>query len=283
MPNLLRTAFVVYVAALIANASFAQAPGVPLPDVRQLMKEVQAHQKQLERVRESYTYSTSQTIQDLDAKGNVVKSEMLEKEDFFVNGHVIERLVQKNGKPLDDRDASKEAERVTRLVQKAQRTPPGQPLEGQTVSTMRLLDIMQVSAPRRETFRGRPTIVFDFSGFKDAKTHGILEDASKKVRGRIWIDEADRQVAHLEAEFFDNFKVAGGVVANLQKGSNFKFDQGRVEEGLWLPTGAEANTAVRVLLLKNIRQHFTERVHDYKRFNVDAQQQKDAKIAPSKP
>ena len=64
--------------------------------------------------------------------------------------------------------------------------------------------------PRRETFRGRPTIVFDFQGRKDAKTHGIAEDASKKLQGTLWIDEADKEVAHMEVRFDDNFHVAGG-------------------------------------------------------------------------
>lgn len=266
-----------------STCAFAQAPSAPLPDVRQLMKEVQEHQKQLDKVRESYTYTSMQTVQDLDGKGNITKAETFENEDFFVNGHVIERRVKKNGKPLDGNDANKEAERVTKLVQKAEKTPREQSLEGQSISISRILDIMDLGAPRRDVFHGRPTIVFDFTGRKDAKTHGLVEDASKKLKGTIWIDEADKQVAHVEVVFFDNLKVGGGLVANLQKGSNFKFDQAPVEDGLWLPTAAEANMAARVLLLKNMRQHFTERVYDYRRFKVDAEQQKDAKVTERKP
>ncbi len=117
---------------------------------------------------------------------------------------------------------------MTKLVEKAEKTPPGQPLEGPTISVSRLLEIMDVRNPRREMYRGRPTIVFDFIGRKDAKTHGLAEDASKKLQGTVWIDEADRQVAHLEVSFNDNFRVAGGLFANIQKGSNFWFDQAPV-------------------------------------------------------
>jgi hypothetical protein len=255
----------------------AQAPA-PIPDVRQLMREVQDHQKQIEKVRETYTYSSSQTIQDVDGSGKVTKTETSENEDFFVNGHVIERTVKKNGQPLNGHDEQKETERVTKLVEKAQRTPSDQSLEGPTVSISRVLDLMDVSNPRRETFRGRPTLVFDFIGRKNAKTHGLAEDASKKLKGTIWIDEADREVAHLEVSFIDNFHVAGGLVANIQKGSNFRFDQSPVDGGLWLPTGGEGNVQARILLLKNMRQHFLERDYDYKRFRVDTQQAKDAKV-----
>jgi hypothetical protein len=184
--------------------------------------------------------------------------------------------VKKKGQPLSDHDQQKETDRVTQQVEKAERTPPGQPLEGSTVSISRLLEIMDVRNPRRETYRGRPTIIFDFIGRKDAKTHGLVEDASKKLQGTIWIDEADRQVAHLDVSFNDNFHVAGGLLANIQKGSNFRFDQAPVSDGLWLPTGGEGTIQVRVLMVKNLRQRFSEHDFDYKRFHVEAQQSKEA-------
>jgi hypothetical protein len=245
------------------------------------MREVMDHQKQLEKIRESYTYNSTQTVQDVDAKGNVTKTETTENEDFFVNGHVIERTVKKNGQPLSEHDQQKETERVTKLVEKAQKTPSGQPLEGPSITVSRVLELMDVRNVRRETYRGRPAIVFDFVGRKDAQTHGLAEDASKKLKGTIWIDEADRQVAHLDVSFDDNFHVAGGLVANIQKGSNFHFDQAPVEERLWLPTGGEGSVQARVLLLKNMRQRFSERDYDYKRFRVETQQAKDAAVVPS--
>ncbi|HUD75571.1 MAG TPA: hypothetical protein VMQ76_10895, partial [Terracidiphilus sp.] len=69
------------------------------------------------------------------------------------------------------------------------------------------------------------------------------------------------------------------VVANVQKGSNFHFDQALVNGEVWLPTGAEGTVQARVLLVKSIRQHVTERDYDYKRFHVDAEQGKGAKVA----
>lgn len=251
----------------------------PLPDIRQLMQEVQAHQRQLDKVREAYTFSSMQTVQDIDANGQVKKTETVDHEDFFVNSHVIERTVKKNGKPLDAREEQKETERVTKLVEKAEKTPPGQPLEGPAIGITRLLDIMDVRNERRVMFRNRPAIVFDFIGRKDAKTHGLVEDASKKLQGTIWIDEADRQVAHVEVSFIDNFHVAGGLFANVQRGSNFHFDQELVNGELWLPTGGEGTVQARVLLVKNMRQHFVERDYDYKRFKVETQQAGTAKVA----
>jgi hypothetical protein len=265
--------------ALLAGSLAAQQPAdAPLPEIRQLLEQVRDHQRQLDKVRENYTYTSAQTLQDIDANGHAKKTDTSEYEVFFVNSHSVSRMVKKDGKPLDDHEQAKETERVTKEAQKAQNTPPDQQVAGeQQVSITKTLELMDVRNPRREMYRGRPAIVFDFVGRKDAKTHGVIEDASKKLEGTLWVDEADRQVAHMDVRFIDNFHVAGGLVATIQKGSNFHFDQSPVNGELWLPTGAEASVDARVLLVKGVRQHFTERDYDFKRFHVDTQTGKDAK------
>ena len=260
-----------------AQAGQASQPAAPLPEIRQLMREVQDHQLQLEKLKENYTYSSLQTTQDIDSNGQVRKTETEEHEQFYANGHAIGRVVKKNGKPLDDQEQQKETDRVTKLVEKAQNTPPGQPLGEHSITVSQVLEMMDVRNPRRVTFRGRATIVFDFIGRKDAKTHGLAQDVSKKLQGTMWIDEADKEIAHCEVSFTDNFSIGGGLVARIEKGSNFTFDQALVNGEIWLPTGAEGTVAARLLLVKGIRQHFVERDTDFKRFHVEAQQNKDAK------
>jgi hypothetical protein len=251
-------------------------------DIRQLIRDVRDHQKQLEKVRENYTYSDAVTVQEIDGNGQVKKTETEEWEEFFVNGHQIGRKVKKDGKPLEGNERDKETARVTKEAEKADKTPPDQPMDSQEISVGRLLEIMDVRNPRREIYRGRPAIVFDFVGRKDAKTHGMVEDASKRLRGTMWIDEADRQIAHLDVVFDENFHVGGGLVANVEKGSNFHFDQGPVNGEIWLPTGAEVNMTARVMLVKSVRQHITARDYDYKRFRVETEQKKDAKVVEPK-
>src|ERR1700739_2110473 len=107
---------------LLVAASQQPAPA-PLPDIRQLMREVQQHQKQLDQIRENYTYTSYQVVQDIDGNGQVKKTESTEYEDFFVNGHVIERKVKVNDKPFNAHEQEKETEHITNLVEKAEKTP----------------------------------------------------------------------------------------------------------------------------------------------------------------
>lgn len=223
-------------------------------------------------MRENYTYDCLQTTEDLDSSGQVKKKETEQRNEFFVNGHLIGRLIKKNGQPLSSAETDKENRRVTELVEKAQNTPPDQRLEGPAIAVSRVLELMDLSNPRLETFRGRPTVVFDFVGRKDMKTHGVMEDASKKLRGTVWIDEADLQVAHLEVTVADNFRLAGGLLASVEKGSSFRFDQAPVDGGLWLPTGSEADMQARILVLKNLRERRIQRDYGFQRFNVETGQ-----------
>ncbi len=258
-------------AAQTANrSSSAPAAGASHLDLQQLLHRVVEHQKQVEAMRENYTYDSVQTNQQIDSNGQVKKTATEKREEFFVNGHMIGRLVERNGQPLSHSDRQKEDQRIAGLVAKAEKTPPDQRLEGPNITIDRVLELMELHNPRREMFRGRPTIVFDFVGRRDVKTHGMMEDASKKLRGTVWIDEADLQVAHLEVMVDDNFHIAGGLLASVEKGSNFRFDQTRMNAGLWLPVASEADMQARVLLLKNLRERYVQHDFGFKRFGVEA-------------
>jgi hypothetical protein len=253
----------------------------PLPDISTLMHEVEAHQKELDKVREDYTYRESVQTDELDGSGRLKKTETEENEVFFVNTHRIQRTVAKNGKPLNTDEEKKEQESVTKQIEKAQKTPPHTSMHGDSeVSVTRLLGILKVSNPRRISLNGRDTIAFDFVGDPHAKTHGIAEDASKKLAGTIWVDEQDREVSRLDVHFDDNFHIGAGLLASIQKGSTFTFEQALINHELWLPTAAEIHLGARVLLLKGYHENLHIRNSDYKKFHAEAIQAPGATLHP---
>lgn len=265
-----------FVAFSISRQSFAQAapvkPDAPIPDIPTLMKDVEAHQRDLDKVRENYTFREVTQTDDLDSGGQVKKTESEESEIFFVNGHHIERLVKKNGKELSGDEQKKEQEKVQKEVEKATKLDPGKSLHGDEISVSRILAIMKVSNPRRVSLNGRDTIAFDFVGDPHAQTHGMAEDASKKLAGTVWIDEKDREVAKLTVHFDENFHVGGGLLANIQAGSSFQFEQAKINNELWLPTGGDAHLQARVLLVKGYRENIRFHDSDFQRFHTEASQ-----------
>lgn len=267
----MKLSFLLTAPVFIASMTFAQATQPPLPDVPTLMKQVEDHQHKLDKVRENYTYHETVITHELDKKGNIKKNESEENDVFFVNGHEIDRKVKKNGKELSADAQKKEQERVEKEVEKASKTPPGQSLDKDEVSVSRLLQIMKVSNPRREQMDNRSVIAFDFTGDPHAKTHGLAEDASKKLSGTMWIDENDRQVRRMIARFDDNFHLGFGLFS-VGKGSTFTFDQKLVNNELWLPTDAQIHLIAHAIGVIGWRGDFAVTDNDYKKFHTDAEQ-----------
>jgi hypothetical protein len=110
--------------------------------------------------------------------------------------------------------------------------------------------------------------VFDFEPSAEFKPHKMAEDLVHKLAGVIWIDEKAHDVVRLEAYFVGDFKIAGGLLANLQKGTNFVFEQAYVNNEVWLPTYVEVHVGVRVLLVKGLKVNEVVKYSDYKKFNT---------------
>jgi hypothetical protein len=91
----------------------------------------------------------------------------------------------------------------------------------------------------------------------------------QQLSGVIWIDEKQLEVARLEAYFVKDVRFAGGLLANLQKGTSFIYEQAFVNNEVWLPTYEEVHVGVRLLLVKGFKVNEVTRYSDYQRFSVD--------------
>jgi hypothetical protein len=275
LPPWLATGALLVSLACVAPSTVGASDPAALPDAATMLREVEAHQKQLDKVRENYTFRAVQTTRQLDSSGNTKKVETEEHEVFFVNGERVEKLVRKDGKDLTPDQARKEQDRVNKEVLKISKPGYSNP-DKDEITVSRLLQIVTFSRPRRVGLNGRDTIAFDFAGDPHAKTHGRGEDALKKVSGTIWIDEADREVSRMSATLDENYHVGFGLLASVAKGSNVVFDQALIRNEAWLPTAIALHLQARALLVAGFRAEIDIRFDQYKKFQTDAVQQPGA-------
>jgi hypothetical protein len=295
-----------------AAFEFPRTSGEPLPDIPALLKEVGKNEDEIDRLLEKYTYTQTVTERELDQKGQMKVKGSETFELTFHKGARIRRLVAKNGKPLspkEEADAQKDVEKRIREIEKretekerkereaAQKAtknsnsntngdPDGdQPKDAQPEGAQEderkdrpsIADVLRASKlvnPRRERFRSRDVIVFDFEPLPGYKPQKNYEKLFGKMAGAIWIDPIDKQVARVEARLVEAYKIGGGVLASLKVGANFTLEQERVNQEIWLPTRAEINLGVRVLLVKGININHTITYGDYKRFSVESEKEK---------
>jgi hypothetical protein len=264
--------------AVLASLILAQAP---MPDPAKLVREIEAHQRRMDELRENYTFREVTLTDELAPDGTVKRVNNEEHEVFFVNGYRIARLAKKNGKELSEAERKAEQSRIKGLIAADLKAPPGHAYNrrGENVGVSQILPLMKISNPRRVTVNGRSTLAFDFVGDPHAKAHGIAETAVRKISGTVWIDEGDTEVSRLEARFDDNFRIGGGLVASIQKGTSLMFEQSRLGQELWMPSTSEIHLAARELLWKNVRQNIHVKDSDFRRFDVGMVEQ----IAPPRP
>jgi hypothetical protein len=264
---------------------FPRKSQVQLPDLKELFAEIDANQKAIDKLKENYTGRRSIEETQYDSSGNVSKLERREETFFYLDGDEISTLVGKDGKALSEEDQRKENERVQKRITKHQEERKHQQKkeekakeEGKDDKAEKddddpgievFLRACQFVNPRHERFRGQDVLVFDFEGNPEYKPKKLAERVVQQLAGVVWVDEKAHDVARLEAYFVKDVKFGGGLVANLQKGTSFVFEQAFLNNEVWLPTYEEAHIGARVLLLKGFKVNEVTRYSDYHRFNVE--------------
>jgi len=274
---------------------------VKLPDLKALFKEIDDNQKAIDKLKENYAGTRVEEETDFEKDGKVKKTEMKEYTFFYLNGQEISTLVKKDNQALSGEEQKKENEKTEKEIQDIQKRESKKEAKDEKakeegkkekndddVGVESFLRTCQFVNPRRERFRGQEVLVFDFEPNPEYKARNLVEKIVQKLAGVIWIDEEAHDVARLEAYFVGDFKFAGGLLANLQKGTSFIFEQAYLNNEVWLPTYEEAHAAVRVLLVKGFKVNAITRYSDYRKFNVETvatvRKPKGAEeVAPTKP
>src|SRR5580693_9949424 len=234
---------------------------VKLPDLKALFKEIDDNQKAIDKLKENYAGTRVEEETEFEKDGKVKKTTVNEYNFFYLKGDEVSTLVKKDGKPLSDAEQKKENEKTQKEIADIQKREAKKEAkdekakeegkkdkEDDDVEIETFLRACQFVNPRRERFRGEDVLVFDFEPNPEYKAHKLVEKIIQKLAGVIWIDEKAHDVARLEAYFVGDFRFAGGLLANLQKGTSFIFEQAYVNNEIWLPTFLEAHIGVRVLL-----------------------------------
>ena len=258
--------------------TLAQNTEAPIPDIATLMHDVEHNQRASEDLRKHYFYRATTRTEETDNKGRIKRTETRVNEIFTREGVVVSRLIEKDGKPLSEKEAQKEDERIEKDIEKAIKKREklqneGKPTNGNgedVLTISRILALGTFTNPRRQMFHGRPTIVVDYAGDRNAKTRNRLEDVFKLLAGTIWIDEQTRALVRGEGHVTDNFHVGGGLLVNVHEGFRFSFEQTYVNNEVWLPSVVEGEGSARMFLFFKIQGRLRTTFSNYRKFNASS-------------
>lgn len=273
-----------------ADFDFPQVSGQPLPDIPMLLQELQTNEDRVESILDNYSFKQTTVTRELGKDGVLREKESETLELSFYRGFRITRFVEKNGRPLTakeqaeaDKDAEKQVAEIEKRIAKNESRSgkldsTGKPSEdSRRISIAEVLRASRLINPRRERFRGRDVVVFDFEPNPqfDLKNARSVLRFFGKTAGVMWVDAEDKQVARLEAVLVDSISMGGGLLAKFKKGATFMLEKERVGNEIWLPSQVDINFSARVLLFKGIDLNQVQRFYDHRKFATEVT---DAKV-----
>jgi hypothetical protein len=239
-----------------------------LPEGNVFIRGLAERQRQREEALNGYTYDLEEVEEKLDGQGRPQKQDTRRYEVFHVKGRPVRRLVAENDEPLDPGHQEKVDERVRQRVEflRGGRVTP----EEREMRLSQVLDRYDFRALAREEVDGRAAIMLEFvprPGKRDLRHDNVL----RALAGRIWVDEADQELARAEIRNTSKIKFALGLGASVRSVElNLKFH--RHDDGAWLPERAQVTAAGRILLLKGFRERTTSSFSRFHRFRVETEE-----------
>jgi hypothetical protein len=247
--------------------------------IRELIRQVAEKDMENDKKQRNYTYIEREEEHKLDRKGQVKSTETKTYEIMELYGGQVERLIAKNDKPLSQKDAAKEEEKIQKVIDKRKNESENdrkKRLEKEEKSreedrqfVREVADAYNFRLLGTEQIVGRDTWVFDADPRPGYRPHHKDGKYLPKFRFRAWIDKTEMQWAKLDIQCIDTLSW-GLFIARIHKGSRIVIEQTQVNDEVWLPKHIALKLDARIALLKNFNVEEDLTYRDYKKFRTDA-------------
>jgi hypothetical protein len=244
-------------------------------DVQQLLRESVAATEHNWKEAPNYVYRERDVEEKLDSDGRVKTRTVKTYEVSMIDGTPYRRLLEINDQPLSPKQqqaeaAKMEAVRKRRLAQsasaRADRIAKYNKERKQDQAMLKeMADAFVYQLVGEETVDGRETYVLNAT----PKPGYVPKTRDTKVltgmRGKLWIDKADKQWVKVEAEVMR--PVSFYAIATVSPGTKFVLEQEPVAKGLWMPKHFSMRVNSSILWIS--RNSFDdERYSDYRRVST---------------
>jgi len=263
-------------------ASAAQSkPAAPATlannQIKELIRKVAENDIANDKLLRDYTYTERQETKKLNKRGEITSTESKTYDVLQIYGETVEKLVAKNDKPLSEKDAAKEDEKVQKVIDKRRNESDSdrekrikkeekEREEGREF-VKEIADAYDFTLVKVEPIDGRPAWVIDAQPNPGFIPHRKEARFLSKIVGRIWIDQAEDELVKIDCQVTDTISL-GLFLARLHKGTRVVYEQTRVNDEVWLPVHAAIHVDVRLALMKEFDQDIDVTDRDYKKFRT---------------
>jgi actin-related protein len=246
--------------------------------IREIVR--QAADKDLDnnKAQRNYTYIQRVEEHKLDGDGNAKSTETRTYEIMVLFDAPERKQIAKDDKPLPEKDAQKEDERIQKIIDKRKnesendrkkRLEKAEKDQQESREFVKeIADAYNFRLVGSELLDGHDTYVIDADPRQGYEPH--LKDAKflPKFRFRAWVDKTEKQWIKLDVQCIDTVSV-GLFLVRLHKGSNIQVEQTRVNDEVWLPKHVTLKIDARVALIKGMNMSQDVTYRDYKKFRTE--------------
>ncbi len=246
--------------------------------IRNLIRQTAEKDMENDKRQRDYTYIQREEQHRLDGKGQVKSTEIKTSEIMELYGEQVERLIAKDDKPLSDKEAKKEEEKIQKLIDKRKNESPEDRKKREEKEekdreqgrqfVREVADAYNFHFAGIESLAGRDTYVIDGEPRPGYEPHLKEAKILPKFRFRAWIDKDESQWKKLDIQCIDTVSF-GLFLARIHKGSRIIVEQTRINDEVWLPQHVAVKIDVRLALLKNFNVEDDITYRDYKKFRTN--------------
>src|SRR5437764_5765511 len=262
------------IAAAKPALSLPSVPGqLSQEQIKELIQKVAANDLENDKKQRDYTYIERDVENNLDGKGRTKSTEAKTYEVLQIDGEQVQRLIEKDDKPISDKEAAKEEAKIQKVIDKhrnesekdrrkrAEREKKERE-EGRQFER-EIADAYNFTLLGTELVGGREAWAITAEPRPGFVPHMKYANFLPKFHGRLWIDKADLQMAKMDVECLDT--VSWGLfLARFHRGSHFMIEQTRVNDEVWLPRQLDFKVDLRLALLNNFTVDSEQTFRDYK-------------------
>lgn len=255
------------------------AADAPLPNPTELLQRAIADEHKLAAERERYDCRVTDHLIETDSRGNTKKDTTEILELFYVRGIPIERTLQKNGKDLTPEQTKREDERVMKETLKYNDQANAQKEENKQIQEIEdLLQAMMLANGRRQVVDGRSVLFYDIVPNPRFEAKNLIQRAAQVMQGKMSFDEQTGRPIDIDVKTVADFKIAGGLLANVHKGMWLHLHNQMQADGIWLPNVAEGSGDMREALFLHPYFRFREVTDRCRLYTATAEQ-----VGPAQP
>ena len=244
----------------------------PISLLRFLEKVVE-NQKRNRLTEMKYSYKLIRQETKFDSKGTIKNRESVTYEVIPLIDRMYRKLIKKNGTTLSKSEARDQEKKLSVQLKKQKN------LSSEALSKLKL---KRIDRQRREIqfwdetlnsfhflYMGediqdrRRVFIIKFwpnKGYQLTNKNFVI---LKKLQGLIWIDPIVSQIVRVKVDFVEDFKIGGGLLIKVSKGSSLVFEQEQIKSKIWFPTHFEFDFKGRFFFFKRFKMKVNGYFTDY--------------------